>query len=157
MDILLWRHAEALDGSPDHARALSPHGEEQAGKVALWLRARAPENLRLLVSPAIRTRQTAAFFQDQDQNQDKVETCAALYSGTKSDVLSIIEAARTPLLFVGHQPLLGKLAARLAEEEAALPERFRKGALWWLRGKPGKHTMKLWQTVDADALPAEPR
>jgi phosphohistidine phosphatase len=157
MELLLWRHAEALDGSPDRARKLSPQGKKQAEKMAGWLRVHGPGNPRLLVSPAVRTRQTAEFFQEE------MEICEALAIDAKrADILSIIknQDAQTPLLLVGHQPLLGRIAAQLieddaqddAKDEAAKPlEHFKKGALWWLRGKPDA-PMRLWKIVDADAL-----
>jgi phosphohistidine phosphatase len=153
MELLLWRHAEALDGSPDRARKLSPQGKKQAEKMADWLRGHGPENLRLLVSPAVRTRQTAEFFQEE------MEICEALSIDAKrADILSIIknQDAQTPLLLVGHQPLLGRIAAQLMkdgtkEDDTEALEHFKKGALWWLRGKPNA-PMTLWKIVDADAL-----
>ncbi len=34
MDLLLWRHAEAEDGTPDLKRKLTPRGEKQARQMA---------------------------------------------------------------------------------------------------------------------------
>ena len=62
MDVLLWRHAEALDGEPDHQRPLSPRGKQQAKRVARWLHEHQPRNLRVFSSPAVRTTATAAAF-----------------------------------------------------------------------------------------------
>ncbi len=59
MDIILWRHAEAEDGTPDAKRALTPRGEKQARKIAKWLAKRLPEDVRIVVSPAVRCQQTA--------------------------------------------------------------------------------------------------
>jgi phosphohistidine phosphatase len=151
MELLLWRHAEALNGSPDHARELSPHGREQAGRVAAWLNVHAPENLRLLVSPAVRTRQTAGFFRRE------MDICEALAIDAKpADIFSILKGpiARTPLLLVGHQPLLGRIAARLSRDapHRPIPDHFHKGALWWLSGEPEGGKMKLRQVVDAEKL-----
>ena len=49
MDLLLWRHAEAEDGSPDARRRLTARGENQARQVAEWLLAHAPDTLRSTV------------------------------------------------------------------------------------------------------------
>ena len=57
MDLLLWRHAEAVDGLPDSTRELTERGIKQAHKVAEWLEKRRPKKLRVLVSPTTRTRQ----------------------------------------------------------------------------------------------------
>jgi phosphohistidine phosphatase len=62
MDLLLWRHAEAVDGMPDSTRELTESGLRQAHKVAEWLESRRPKKLRVLVSPTTRTRQTASAF-----------------------------------------------------------------------------------------------
>lgn len=65
MDLLLWRHAEAVDGSPDHTRELTPRGLKQARRMARWLEDNRPKNLKVLVSPTLRTRQTATAFTDE--------------------------------------------------------------------------------------------
>ena len=59
MDLILWRHAEAEDGVPDAKRKLTDKGQKQAQQMAAWLRDHLPQNTRILVSPAIRTQQTA--------------------------------------------------------------------------------------------------
>ena len=64
MDLLLWRHAEAVDGTPDHARELTPRGLKQARRVARFLEENRPKQLKVLVSPTVRTRQTAKAFTD---------------------------------------------------------------------------------------------
>ena len=63
MDLILWRHAEAQllrEGRTDLERALTPKGERQAQRMAEWLNQRLAESTRVLVSPAVRTQQTAA-------------------------------------------------------------------------------------------------
>ncbi|WP_204271061.1 histidine phosphatase family protein, partial [Escherichia coli] len=62
MDLILWRHAEAeviAPGQDDLQRALTPKGERQARRMAAWLNHRLPATTRVLVSPALRCRQTA--------------------------------------------------------------------------------------------------
>jgi hypothetical protein len=69
MDLILWRHAEAVDhpdlehGVPgdaqDLARRLTPRGEKQAARMAAWLDRQLPNGARVLSSPAQRTEQTA--------------------------------------------------------------------------------------------------
>src|SRR5882757_8310396 len=59
MDLILWRHAEAEDGSPDSARKLTARGREQARRIAAWLKPRLPRRCEVLVSPAVRAQQTA--------------------------------------------------------------------------------------------------
>ena len=59
MDLLLWRHAEAEQGSPDAKRKLTARGEKQAAQMGEWIRKNAPRKLRVLASPVLRCQQTA--------------------------------------------------------------------------------------------------
>ncbi len=128
MDLILWRHAEALDGMPDLARPLSEHGKDQARRMAKWLEQHAPKDLRLMVSPAVRTRQTAACF------RERMEISEALAPGAfMADVLNAADwpAAGGIVLIVGHQPTLGQVGAFLLSGVAS-PWALKKGAVWWL-------------------------
>ncbi|MDR3088070.1 MAG: histidine phosphatase family protein [Azoarcus sp.] len=148
MELLLWRHADALQGAPDIARALSPLGQAQAREVAAWLAGHTPADLRLIVSPAVRTRQTVSCF---CQDENCIQFCAPLFDGaTPEEILEILDwpNASAPALVVGHQPLLGAIAAHLLGEEP-FPSSFRKGALWWLRGESGRNVARLVRVVEA--------
>lgn len=131
MDILLWRHAEAVDGAPDHTRELTLRGEKQARKIAAWLKKNHPKPLRVLCSPTVRTRQTAAAFTKD------AELITSL--GPDGNVADILAAAGWPdssvaCLVVGHQPALGRLAALLlAGTEADWT--VKKGSLWWFSNR----------------------
>jgi phosphohistidine phosphatase len=86
MELLLWRHAEAQDGTPDAARCLTTRGQKQARKIARWLETHAPEPLRLMVSPTIRTRQTAGFF------RSSMEICEALATDAPpAEILALLD------------------------------------------------------------------
>ena len=110
MDLILWRHAEAADGTPDLARKLTVTGTKQALDVAHWLRPRLPKHTRVIVSPAARTLETAkALTQDFEIVRDLAPGASPV---------AVLAAARWPeqkgaVLVVGHQPTLGLLAAML--------------------------------------------
>ena len=62
MDLILWRHAEAVperDDLPDLERPLTSKGERHAARMADWLNHRLAHSTRILVSPALRCQQTA--------------------------------------------------------------------------------------------------
>jgi phosphohistidine phosphatase len=132
MDLILWRHAEAIDaedGSVDLDRALTARGERQAARMAHWLNQHLPATTRVLVSPARRAQQTAQAL------ERKFKTVAAL--GPEAAVSDVLVAARwpdakEPVLVVGHQPTLGLVAAHLMAA-VAQPWSVKKGAVWWLR------------------------
>lgn len=142
MELLLWRHAKAKDGIPDHTRELTSTGWKQARRIATWLEEHGPREMRLLVSPATRTRQTAGCFREE------MELCDALASAVApKNILALLDwpNAATPCLLVGHQPMLGEIAATLLPMES-LPA-FHKGALWWISGEAGKPA-RLRQIVE---------
>jgi phosphohistidine phosphatase len=131
MDLLLWRHAEAVDGTPDHARELTQRGHKQARTMAAWLHQHRPRKLRVLVSPTVRTIETARAFTDE------FERLAAL--SPDGNVAGMLSAAGWPdgggaVLIVGHQPTLGRLAALLLSGQEA-DWTVKKGALWWFTNR----------------------
>lgn len=132
MDLILWRHAEAhvqREGQTDLERALTPKGERQAQRMAEWLNQRLAHSTRILVSPALRTQQTAKAL---DRSFKTVQLLAPEASVTA--LLSVVRwpEASEPVLVIGHQPTLGQVAALLLGEVAQTWV-MKKGAVWWLR------------------------
>lgn len=128
MDLILWRHAEAVEGTPDLARKLTPKGMKQAREMAKWLHARLPDQMRIIVSPAERTLQTARELTDD------FEVVRELAPGAAPS--AVLAAAGWPeskgaVLVVGHQPTLGLVASMLIAGEP-MPWSIRKGGVWWL-------------------------
>ena len=129
MDLLLWRHADAADGSPDLARALTKHGHEQARAMAKWLKTQMPAGIRVLASPARRAQETAAALGMPVETLDELSTDAA--------PSALIAAADWPdgeraVLIVGHQPTLGETAGVILGPKG-YQLAVRKGAVIWLR------------------------
>ncbi len=128
MNLILWRHADAEDGMPDEARRLTPKGRKQAKKTAAWLSAHLPSGYRVIASPTVRTRETAAALTASAIIEKAVST-----SATPQGVL---KAAGWPdgagtVIVVGHQPVLGAAAALALTGEAAAWS-LKKGAFWWI-------------------------
>lgn len=134
MDLILWRHAEAIDlelVGDDMLRSLTPKGDKQAARMGQWLDRQLPDGAKVLCSPALRTEQTAKAL------GRKFKICPALAPLASPDQL--LELVQWPhgkgcYLIVGHQPTLGQTISRLlglTESECAV----KKGALWWLRYK----------------------
>lgn len=134
MDLILWRHAEALEMrevEDDLARALTPKGERQAQRMADWLNQRLAHSTRILVSPALRCQQTAKAL------GRKFKTLPELAPDGNGEAL--LKAARwpdasEPVLIVGHQPTLGLVASYLLTGQP-LAWTIKKGAAWWIRGR----------------------
>ncbi|MSQ50264.1 MAG: histidine phosphatase family protein [Betaproteobacteria bacterium] len=128
-ELILWRHADAEEGSIDSARQLTPRGRKQASRIAHWLDARLPKNYRLIVSPAVRAQQTARALGQKIQTEPELSVGASAARILKS--INWSESNGITIL-VGHQPTLGYLAALLVtgREESW---NIRKGAIWWLQ------------------------
>lgn len=148
MDLLLWRHAEAVDGTPDEHRELSERGLQQARRMSRWIEENRPRRMRILVSPTRRTRQTASAFKHAAEIVPSI--------GPGASVADLIAASGWPdasgaVLLVGHQPTLGRLAALLlAGQEAEWA--IKKGALWWITNRVREGET---QNVLRLALPAD--
>jgi len=132
MDLILWRHAEAVEldlVGDDLERYLTPRGEKQAKRMAAWLDRQLPDGAKVVASPAVRAVQTAHAL------ERKVKITPALAPLASADqLLELVQwpHAKGCTLVVGHQPTLGQVVARLVglqESECAV----KKGSLWWLR------------------------
>ena len=132
MDLILWRHAEAIEpeaGQPDMTRPLTRRGEKQAAKMAAWLDRQMPDTTRIWVSPSRRTEQTAAALGRKFKITDAL--------APQASVEQLLELAQWPLgngcvLMIGHQPTLGQTLSQvlgLSARECAV----KKGAVWWVR------------------------
>jgi phosphohistidine phosphatase len=154
MDLLLWRHAEAEEGTPDLKRKLTARGEKQAGQMAEWLKKHAPKNLRILASPALRCQQTAQALGLPFDTDKRL--------ATGSNVSNLLAAVGWPdggekgkgngaVLVVGHQPTLGQTAALLLSNTEANWS-IKKGSVWWFTNRTRQGET---QTVLRAVVPAE--
>jgi phosphohistidine phosphatase len=134
MDLVVWRHAEAVelqDGKNDLDRALTARGYKQASRIAGWLDRQLPDNTRILSSPARRCQETARRLDRKYKLSDDL-----LLDAPSQQLLEAVQwpYSKAATLVVGHQPMLGQLIAQLLglqTNECAI----RKGSVWWLRSR----------------------
>jgi phosphohistidine phosphatase len=150
MELILWRHAEAEDGTPDSERELTSKGHKQAEKMAAFLRPRLPDNTRILASPARRAQQTVYALTRHCETESSI--------GTSASPQNILDVAGWPdhegcVLIVGHQPTLGQTAALLLGEPSACFS-VKKGAVWWLsrREREGDYQTNLRLVISPEFL-----
>jgi len=152
MEIILWRHAEAKIGLPDEARALNTKGRKQASKMANWLDVNLPESCKILVSPTVRTVQTAESLGRKFRIHPDI--------GPDADAATILAAANWPdaresVLIVGHQPALGQIASLLI---AGVQQdwRIRRGNVWWIsqreRGESSENGIFLRAVITPEMM-----
>jgi phosphohistidine phosphatase len=134
MDIILWRHAEAVDwqdGCDDLDRALTARGYKQAIRMAEWLDRQLPESTRIFSSQARRCEDTVCRLDRKYKLHENLSPEASADA-----ILTSIQwpAAKGTVLLVGHQPMMGQIIAQLLGlKDSACA--VRKGSVWWLRSR----------------------
>jgi phosphohistidine phosphatase len=134
MDIVLWRHAEAVDwqeGCDDLDRTLTARGYKQAIRMAEWLDRQLPESTRIFTSPARRCEDTVCRLDRKYKLQENL-----LPESSPDEILSYVQwpIAKGTVLLVGHQPMIGQIIAQslgLKDSTCAV----RKASVWWLRSR----------------------
>jgi phosphohistidine phosphatase len=118
--------------------------------MAHFLSDRLPPNTRMLVSPAVRTQQTAAALSPR--------FITAPNLGTHATPETAIATAGWPLaggaaLLVGHQPWMGQLAGQLMTGRPDIWS-IKKGAVWWFsrREREGDYQTILRLVIAPDQL-----
>lgn len=151
MELILWRHAEAEDtrvGMNDNERSLTSRGTKQAREMAHWLNSRLPKHTRILVSPALRTVQTAQALKLPFNIEPTI--------GTSASPHDLLAAANWPneidtTILVGHQPTLGRVAALLVSGLDA-DWAVKKGAVWWLSTNEGINKARIRAVLNPDLI-----
>ena len=134
MDLILWRHADAAEGTSgiaDNKCKLTARGKKQAQQVAEWLKAQRLNKVRVLSSPAERAQQTAHAL----GLPYKVKAQLAV----GADTVDLLAAAEWPdyhgaVILVSHQPVLGRLAALLLSGQEA-DWTIKRASIWWFSNR----------------------
>jgi phosphohistidine phosphatase len=150
VDLILWRHAEAEEGSPDAERRLTAKGVKQARRMAAWLAERLPERIVVLASPARRARETARELAAEFATHDGI--------GPGGSASALLSRAGWPkrsgtVVVVGHQPILGQAAA-LALTGQAAEWGIKKGGIIWIvsRDRDAERRTHLYAALSPDLL-----
>jgi phosphohistidine phosphatase len=149
-NLILWRHAEAevlMHGASDLERPLTAKGHRQAKQMSAWLKKYLSKQTYVLVSPAVRTRETVAYWAEDWQEDTRLAPERPL-----EPLLQLL--AQSPfesMMLVGHQPWIGELVAHAL----GLPEgqvSIKKGAVWWLRLPKSGPPYKLYSVQSPDLI-----
>ena len=145
--LLLWRHAEAEEGEDDLKRRLTGVAASGRGSWPGEWGEHRRKDLHVIVSPAVRTQQTAEAL--------KLPFATVRTIGPDAGVADLIAACGWPdaggaVLVVGHQPVLGQLA-HFCWPVGKRNGRSRRGALVVEQPHPGDEA----QTVLRAVIPVE--
>ena len=137
MDLILWRHADATpsDKSGEDVRKLSAKGRKQSIQMAKWLDQRLPDSARILSGKLARDMETADALAALS-GRKRIVSSELGATATVAHLLMAVDwpENRHPVVVIGPQPTLGRLASLLLYgEEQNLT--IRKGAVWWLTNR----------------------
>jgi phosphohistidine phosphatase len=120
--LVLLRHAKAEPGGgvPDELRPLALTGRRQCGDVGMRLVTSGLVPEQVLVSSAVRTRQTWELVQSAmgDVPDPEVAVTDDLYDAGPRDVMAMLRTVDervASVLVVGHEPTMSTVAAMLAD------------------------------------------
>jgi len=122
--LMLLRHAKTEHDTPsgrDQDRRLDKRGRHDAEEIGGWIGRHPPFPDFVLVSPAIRARQTWEIAWEAMKDmvpEPKIEQVPDLYGADSSELLQAIREVSAPdpkrLMLVGHNPGMHELALALA-------------------------------------------
>lgn len=116
--LAIARHAKAVPSrsTDDHSRALDRRGEADARILGTLITARLGHPQLVLVSDAVRTRQTWDIAAAGVSQPDEVRLEPRIYLAGTDDLLDVVRGAGevSSALLVGHNPGLHDLVALLA-------------------------------------------
>ena len=126
--VILVRHAHAdwpEYNGPDLDRPLTPRGNEDAARTAAAIKAAGLAPGSLLVSPALRTRQTAAIIATTlGLADDCTQFVDGLYNASSQGLEAELRrnaADGDTIMLVAHNPGISELGRRLACDRRARP------------------------------------
>jgi phosphohistidine phosphatase len=125
-EIFLLRHSKSDWDShrSDHERPLNKRGQQNAKRIARWLKEKYLYPSLVLCSTAVRTRQTLApIVETLELSHDRIKYLDELYLAELNTLLSIlrnIESAESSVMLVGHNPGMEELVSALASTDVPL-------------------------------------
>jgi phosphohistidine phosphatase len=149
MDLILWRHAEAIElaeNGNDMDRHLTPKGERQAARMSVWLDRVLPQGTRIFCSPAVRCEQTVMALGRRYKLREELSP-----NGQVQEVLELVQwpMAKGAVMVVGDQPYLGHIVADLFDMKVGECS-IKKASVWWIKTKTrDDHTQSSLHAVQS--------
>jgi phosphohistidine phosphatase len=118
--LIVMRHAKTEPfHADDRSRRLTDRGESDARAAGAWLTSQALVPDLVLVSPAVRARQTVEQVAAGAEESPEVQVVDDLYGADVDDVLDMLRGLRDApdrLMVVGHNPTMAELAWALEQD-----------------------------------------
>jgi len=128
----LMRHGEASwEASTDFDRELTSSGREQLSRLAQRHQQELSGISKIVCSPYLRTRQSAAIIANVLGNVDVIIDGQLTPNNNVKDAVSAIEKHGCEnVLVVTHQPLIGNLISYLEQGDQSYPEPVLPGSIY---------------------------
>ena len=142
MKLMLMRHAEAEDGSPDPDRQLTDFGRATSYAMASFaIKTAAMTVSQIWCSPYKRARETSEPFRELlgDSTTFVIKDWLKP-EGNPDKILTEIRNVTDSVLIIGHNPLLAALVGKLIGQSESGLTGFRKGALFIFKRNPRLRT-----------------
>jgi phosphohistidine phosphatase len=157
MQLYVIRHAIAEDagaGQADSARALTDDGTKRLKRVIKGMRGIDIGFNRVLTSPWVRARETAAMLEALCDADPLVTDL--LIQSPRSELLAMIAETGEDTAVVGHEPWLGELVAWLAFGDTRHGDALllKKAGVVWLEGSAVPGGMQLRAMLPPSVLRA---
>jgi phosphohistidine phosphatase len=143
MNIILMRHAEAIDEQIDPNRPLTENGRTDARSSAKFASEAVKSNsIEIFHSPKTRAKETALIIANKIKDSSLTESEDLLPSSSYKVWLDKISNLKSDIVIVSHLPFIGKLCYGLTEEEDQC--QFKTASIKILSKKKNK-----WEVVDS--------
>ncbi len=126
LTLILLRHAKSSWSDAalsDHDRPLNARGRRAAPAVAAYLAQHGHTPALILCSTARRTRETLGLAIGFFRDTAAIQFDRAIYHAGDAEALlsriQAVESARSPLMLIGHNPVIQELAQRLCGKDEA--------------------------------------
>jgi phosphohistidine phosphatase len=114
--LVLFRHSKTAAGNPDIDRALADRGFADASAAGQWLSSHSIAPDLVVVSPALRARQTWQTAAVELASTPQVVIDERIYDNTIDDLLGVVRSTPSGIAtvaLVGHNPSMAELAFTL--------------------------------------------
>jgi len=123
LTLYLLRHAKSSwddAAQPDFERPLSNRGRKACGLIGEFIREKEIDFDLVLVSTAVRTRETIELIKERAKFRGEVRYDERIYEATVAqlqEIISQLDNERASVLLVGHNPGIEELLALLTGEQ----------------------------------------
>jgi len=132
INLIVLRHGEALNTSPDQLRALTVRGRQQIKNQCEWLVDSGFKADCLLHSPYLRTTETAQIAADCFSDATIIEEALITPDGHPEVIAELLPNLKfSNILLISHMPLVSYLTSTLVPQNAILG--FPVAGLCWLK------------------------